>query len=144
MSSLLNSASISLLTELSGPGLPARAFWAARMLVSRSASPCTHSCITSSRWALVRTAGSMLRKASIRLPSGPCWAVVAPPIAPPMAVRSFMRVVSDTRQPSPTAPMRAASGTRTSVMYTSLNSASPVIWRSGRTSTPGECMSRAK
>ena len=36
------------------------------------------------------------------------------------------------------------SGTRTSVMYTSLNSASPVIWRSGRTSTPAACMSSAK
>ena len=29
----------------------------------------------------------------------------------------------------------------TSVKKISLNSASPVIWRSGRTSTPGECMS---
>ena len=31
-----------------------------------------------------------------------------------------------------------------SVRYTSLNSASPVIWRSGRTSTPGACMSTMK
>ena len=30
---------------------------------------------------------------------------------------------------------------RTSVKNTSLNEAPPVIWRSGRTSTPGACMS---
>ncbi len=63
---------------------------------------------------------------------------------PPMVVRSLDRVVMATRHPSPTSPTRSASGTRTSVRYTSLNSASPVIWRSGRTSTPGACMSRAK
>ncbi len=33
---------------------------------------------------------------------------------------------------------------RTSVKYTSLNSASPVIWKSGRTSTPGASMSTMK
>ena len=33
---------------------------------------------------------------------------------------------------------------RTSVKKTSLNSASPVIWKSGRTSTPGACMSTRK
>ena len=63
---------------------------------------------------------------------------------PPIDTRSFMSVVSDTRQPSPTSPRRSASGMRTSVKYTSLNSASPVIWRSGRTSTPGACMSTTK
>ena len=56
---------------------------------------------------------------------------------PPIETRSFISVVIDTRQPSPTSPSRSASGIRTSVKYTSLNSASPVIWRSGRTSTPG-------
>ena len=50
----------------------------------------------------------------------------------------------DTRQPSPVSPMRSESGTRASVRYTSLNSASPVIWRNGRTSTPGACMSTTK
>ena len=39
---------------------------------------------------------------------------------------------------------RSASGTRTPVRNTSLNSAWPVIWRSGRTSTPGEVRSSAK
>ena len=67
-----------------------------------------------------------------------------PPPPPPMEVRSFMSVVIDTRQPSPTSPMRSASGMRTSSRYTSLNSASPVIWRRGRTSTPGAVMSTMK
>ena len=65
-------------------------------------------------------------------------------MVPPIDTRSFMSVVNDTRQPSPTSPRRSASGMRTSVRNTSLNSASPVIWRSGRTSTPGACMSITK
>jgi hypothetical protein len=63
---------------------------------------------------------------------------------PPIATRSFISVVIDTAHPWPISPRRSASGMRTSVMYTSLNSASPVIWRSGRTSTPGACMSMTK
>ena len=62
----------------------------------------------------------------------------------PIATRSFMRVVVATRHPAPTASSLALSGMRTSVMNTSLNSASPVIWRSGLTSTPGAVMSRMK
>ena len=52
-----------------------------------------------------------------------------------------MRVVRATVQPPLTSPRRWESGTRTSVKKTSLNEAPPVIWRSGRTSTPGACMS---
>ena len=63
---------------------------------------------------------------------------------PPMATRSFIKVVMATRHPAPTASRRALSGMRTSVKKTSLNSASPVIWRRGRTSTPGACMSTTK
>jgi hypothetical protein len=66
----------------------------------------------------------------------PFWGML-----PPMETRSFISVVSDTRQPSPGFPRISAFGMRVSVKYTSLNSASPVIWRSGRTSTPGACMS---
>ena len=66
------------------------------------------------------------------------------PLAAPIVVRSFMSVVIETRQPSPTSPIRSASAMRASVKYTSLNSASPVIWRRGRTSTPGACMSTMK
>ena len=61
--------------------------------------------------------------------------------APPMETRSFISVVTATRHPSPSPPRRAESGIRTSVKKTSLNSASPVIWKSGRTSTPGAFMS---
>lgn len=63
---------------------------------------------------------------------------------PPMETRSFMRVVCATRQPSPISPRRWASGIRTLVRKTSLNSASPVIWRNGLTSTPGSVMSQMK
>ena len=66
----------------------------------------------------------------------------APP--PPMAARSFISVVRATVQPWLTSPSRWSSGTRTSLKNTSLNDAPPVIWRSGRTSTPGACMSTTK
>ncbi len=46
-----------------------------------------------------------------------------------------MSVVSATFQPLPTPPTTFASGIRASSMNSSLNSASPVIWRSGRTCT---------
>lgn len=61
-----------------------------------------------------------------------------------MATRSFISVVWATFQPSPTAPRRWVSGIRTPVRKTSLNSASPVICRSGRTSTPGSVISQTK
>ncbi|MEI2653663.1 MAG: hypothetical protein V9G12_16220 [Microthrixaceae bacterium] len=48
-------------------------------------------------------------------------------VPPPIETRSFMRVVIATAQPRPTSSTRIESGTRTSVKYTSLNSASPVI-----------------
>jgi len=38
-----------------------------------------------------------------------------PMFAPPIETRSFIRVVSETRQPSPTLPNRSLSGMRTSV-----------------------------
>ena len=62
----------------------------------------------------------------------------------PMLTRSLISVPWATFQPSPTSPIRSASGIRASVRKTSLNSASPVSWRSGRTSTPGWVMSRPK
>ena len=62
----------------------------------------------------------------------------ARPAAPePTDARSDISVVNSARHPFPASPTRLASGTLTSVRKTSLNSASPVIWRSGRTSTPG-------
>ena len=46
-----------------------------------------------------------------------------------------------TSQPPPISPITFSSGTSTPLRKISLNSASPVIWVSGRTSTPGACMS---
>ena len=63
------------------------------------------------------------------------------PPAPPIATRSFISVVSATRQPSPGSPSRSLSGMRTSSKNTSLKPDPPPIWRSGRTVTPGACMS---
>ena len=65
------------------------------------------------------------------------------PTRPPLPIiaRSFDSIVFATRQPSLTGPSRHASGIATSVKNTSLKCAIPLIWRSGRTSMPGVCMS---
>ena len=55
--------------------------------------------------------------------------------------RSLASVVLATRQPPFTGPTTQSSGTKTSSRNTWLNSESPVISRSGRTSTPGADMS---
>ena len=60
---------------------------------------------------------------------------------PPMETRSLPRVERATVQPSLGVPTTSSSGTKTSLKNTSLKSALPVIWRNGRTSTPGPCMS---
>ena len=52
--------------------------------------------------------------------------------------RSFASVVLATRQPPLTSPTTQSSGTNTSSRKTWLKRESPVISRSGRTSTPGE------
>ena len=64
--------------------------------------------------------------------------------AAPMAARSYMSAVCSTHQPPLTSPRRWPSGTRASLRKTSLNRASPVAWRSGRTSTPACRMARKK
>src|SRR5207249_3562048 len=61
--------------------------------------------------------------------------------AKPSVPRSCSSVVTATCQPWPSSPSRFDTGTSTSSKKISLNSASPVICRSGRTSTPGACMS---
>ena len=61
--------------------------------------------------------------------------------AKPSVPRSCSSVVIATCQPWPSSPSRLPAGTSTSVKKISLNSASPVICRSGLTSTPGERMS---
>ena len=61
-----------------------------------------------------------------------------------MATRSLASVVRASLQPSPGSATTHSSGTKTSSRKTSLNSASPVISRSGRTSMPGLRMSTRK
>ena len=53
-----------------------------------------------------------------------------------MMSRSNPSAVCSVRQPSCTSPSRLASGTRAPSRNTSLNSAPPVTWWIGRTSTP--------
>ena len=98
----------------SGPGLPARRFCDARTLVRRRTSASIHSRISSSCAAAERFAGGVacqMRTASAMAPEPRAGGAELPP----MVMRSFMRVVIDTRHPSPTSPMRSVSGTRTSV-----------------------------
>ncbi len=64
-----------------------------------------------------------------------------PPTPPPMETRSLPSVERATVHPSSGVPTTSSSGTNTSLKKTSLKSALPVIWRNGRTSTPGACMS---
>src|SRR3984957_18022851 len=59
----------------------------------------------------------------------------------PMLIRSLASVALATAQPALTSPTTSASGMNTSSRKTSLNIASPVISRSGRTVTPGGAMS---
>ena len=99
-------------------------FWLARMFVSRCTSARIHSFVTASRVTRSRRSSGSDSHTFISSP------IVPEPrrgMLPPIEVRSFMRVVSDTRQPSPGLPSISSLGMRVSVKYTSLNSASPVI-----------------
>ena len=78
-----------------------------------------------------------------RLPPGVDRRKPAPAPAP-RPVRSKFSVARATVQPPLSWPMRWFAGTRAPVMKTSLNPDSPVIWISGRTSTPGWSMLNAK
>ena len=62
----------------------------------------------------------------------------------PMSVDSLASVVRATGQPWSSSPTTSVIGTRTSVRNTSLKCAAPLIWRSGRTSTPGDRMSSSR
>ena len=58
--------------------------------------------------------------------------------------RSWAKVDCETDHPAFSSPTSWSSATNTSLKNTSLNSESSVIWRSGRTSIPGELMSTMK
>ena len=130
----------SLPIEFSGPGRsPFDSAEIARKLVYFSPEARTAQCAS-----FERTARSSIARpsSSIRLlqnsnSSGKPVATLAP-----IDIRSFISVVSDTFQPSLTAPSRCASGIRTSVKYTSLNSDWPLACLIGLISTPGLFMSR--
>ncbi len=81
--------------------------------------------------ALLGQARSSLLTSTSRLP------VSAKPSVP----RSWSSVVIATAQPLPISSRTFSTGTSTFSKKISLKSASPVMCRSGRTSTPGECMS---
>ena len=64
-----------------------------------------------------------------------------PPSPLPMLTLSLPRVARATVQPPSMGPTTSSSGTKTSLKKTSLNSESPLVIFSGRTSTPSACMS---
>jgi hypothetical protein len=107
---LLSSAIASLAIDPSGPGTPTFRAPAARRFVSRSTSASTHARITRSR----RTGSPSPWSRHV---ASAHWigAQPLPKLEPPIDTRSFINVVSATRQPSPTSPSRLASGTRASV-----------------------------
>ena len=138
----MNSADISFVIEPSGPtSPPVLRFAAARSLLMRISRLSMYACARRCRVSGSATPLWRSRRREIGLP--PTVSPLTEP-APDSDTRSFMSVVIATRQPSPSGPMRIESGTRTLSKNTSLNSASPVIWTSGRTVTPGDCMSTMK
>ena len=68
----------------------------------------------------------------------------APQVANVLGLVMGGPVVIATAQPFPTPPITFSSGIRASSMNSSLNSGSPVIWRSGRTCTASCSMSIRK
>ncbi len=116
----------------SGPGMPVlTSAVSERRFVNRSACSSIHSRAMRSRWSGVAPR-SLARATSLRTEiSSAAWS------AKPSVPRSCSSVVIATCQPPPISPSTFSCGTSTSVKKISLNSDSPVIWRSGRTSTPG-------
>ncbi len=62
----------------------------------------------------------------------------------PMCPRSLVSTAMPTPHPPWSGPNRWSAGSRTSVKNTSSNSASPVIWRRGRISTPSRSIGHRK
>jgi hypothetical protein len=127
--------------EPSGPGIPVFICAViARMPPSRRASqPISRS----ATWRRICGSFCMPRSliSAISCARSRETATAAPPPSP---ARSFISVVIATIQPLPSPPTRFSSGMKASWKKTSLNSASPVIWTSGRISTPSCSMSQMK
>ena len=137
----LSSDHMSLRIEPSGPGMPLR-FMAvtARYPFSCRARASIVNCAMR-----CRTSGSEPRpilRACSASSAAVIWARVAS--AMPSVPRSCSSVVIATAQPLPASPRICDFGTTTSLKKISLNSASPVIWTSGLTSTPGLSMSTSR
>src|SRR5579885_2907237 len=103
---------------------------AQRMIVAFTASAVT-------RW---RTTGSASRPCS-RAVAVSQSRLCSKRMLPAMPLRSFTSALETISHPCPSRPRRFSTGTRTSVMKTSLNSVPPSICRIGRTSMPGLRMS---
>ena len=127
--------------EPSGPGCPAASCCRRRSPVSRATSASTHSRSSSSCMRRVAQFGS--------LAPGLCDRSDHAALAGGRGTADRDALVVEGRRwrPASPGPRRRADGSpgmRTSVRNTSLNSASPVICRSGRTSMPGSVMSQRK
>jgi hypothetical protein len=72
------------------------------------------------------------------------FTVGAPSVPVFISTRSLAKVARASRQPSLTGPRTQSSGTNTSSRNTSFSIGSPVMARSGRTTTPGVVMSSRK
>ena len=105
---------------------------------SASGSSCSGAPAARSTRARSRRAAPASRRGPSRARPASGSATSSPAVsAKPSVPRSCRSVVIATCQPPPISPRTFSSGTSTPVKKISLNSASPVIWRSGRTSTPG-------
>ena len=117
-------------TPRRGPGRRASAAWSARRAASRPSPARPHG----------RPATRSAGEAAAR-PASTARSTLTPSLLPAIATRSLASVVRASVQPSPGSPTTQSSGTNTSSRKTSLNIASPVISRSGRTSMPAAVMS---
>ena len=126
----------SLRIDPSGPGRPVRSrALSERYAVQRSACSWLHSRATASRCVAVAP------RSATSATSLFTWTSSRATSAKPSVPRSCRSVVMATSQPPPISPMTFSTGTSTPLRKISLNSGSPVICVSGRTSTPGACMS---
>ncbi len=131
-----------IMLSVAGGGSPAASIDWTRL--PKFFSPCssTYHCASLARTAALSRATPLPR--GVRAASSimaRTWLPVAPP---PDWLRSTDSTVMAQAQPSPSAPIRLASGITASVKKVSLKSALPVICRIGRTSTPRVFMSTTK
>src|SRR3954453_10845193 len=135
VSAWLTSAHCHLPSDPSGPGTPVR-MMALRPRRALSLRTWDSMYSWASRSRMTASSAAPLSRAS----SSSSRSVILTRICRPNAsvARSCISVVIATAHPLPSPPTMISSGIRASSMNSSLNSASPVIWRSGRT-WPASC-----